>query len=201
MTFSTVSPKPASPNSSNPMSVDVAVALIENRDMFLRVLARRMRNAETAEEVLQQFYLRALSKASDIKQRESIVPWLFRVLSSTLADFYRGQTARRHGEGEYAHTRPESSHEFHMDTESECRCLYQHLPMLKPEYAEVLQRVDLSGDSRGKVAETLGLTTNLVRVRLHRARQALRKVLLTSCEGCEQGFMNCDCAQTGHKPV
>lgn len=129
------------------------------------------------------------------------MPWLFRVLNSTLADFYRGETARRHGEGEYAYTHPESSHEFHMDRESVCRCCYQLFPMLKSEYAKVLQRVDLSGDLRGKVAEALGITTNLVRVRLHRARQALRKVFLASCEGCEQGFMNCECAHTGHKPV
>lgn len=164
MTFSTVLSKPASPNSSNPMSVDVAMALVENRQVFLRVLARRMRSAETAEEVLQQFYLRALSKASEIKQQESIVPWLFRVLNSTLADFYRGERARRHGEGEYAHTHPESSHESNVDTESVCKCFYQLLPMLKPEYAEVLQRVDLSDDSRGKVAEALGITTNLGKV-------------------------------------
>ncbi|CUQ67927.1 RNA polymerase sigma factor [Candidatus Nitrospira inopinata] len=201
MTFSTVLSKPASPNSSNPMSVDVAMALVENRQVFLRVLARRMRSAETAEEVLQQFYLRALSKASEIKQQESIVPWLFRVLNSTLADFYRGERARRHGEGEYAHTHPESSHESNVDTESVCKCFYQLLPMLKPEYAEVLQRVDLSDDSRGKVAEALGITTNLVRVRLHRARQALRKVFLASCEGCEQGFMNCECAHKGNRHV
>lgn len=57
MTFSTVPSKPASPNSSNPLSADVVTALIENRCVFLRVLTQHMRSAETAEEVLQQFYL------------------------------------------------------------------------------------------------------------------------------------------------
>jgi hypothetical protein len=36
------------------------------------------------EEVRQRFYLRAISKASTIKKRESIPQWLFRVLTSTI---------------------------------------------------------------------------------------------------------------------
>ena len=192
---------PASHNPRNPISPDVATILVENRQAFLRFLTRHMGSADIAEEVLQQFYLRAISKASDIKKRESILQWFFRVLRSTLADFYRGETARRQGEGEYAHLQPESLNEFDMGTESVCMCFYQLLPMLQPEYAEVLQRIDLSGDSRAKVAESLGITLNLVRVRLHRARQALRNALLASCKGCEHGFLNCECAHKRNKPV
>lgn len=176
--------------------------LIENRRAFLRFLTRRVGSGDIAEEVLQQFYLRAISKASDIKKRESVLQWFFRVLSSTLADFYRGETARRQGEGEYAHLQPESLNEFNTDTELVCMCFYQLLPMLKPEYAEALQRIDLRGESRAKVAEDLSITLNLVRVRLHRARQALKHALLASCKGCcpEHGFMNCECAHWGRMP-
>jgi RNA polymerase sigma-70 factor (ECF subfamily) len=180
------------------MSPDVAAMLIENRRAFLRFLTRHLGSIDRAEEVLQQFYLRAISKSSDIKKRESVLPWLYRVLNSTMADFYRGETARRQGEAEYARFQPDSLKDD-VDPESICTCFYQLLPMLKPEYSEILQRIDLSGESRAKVAEDVGISLNLVRVRLHRARQALKEALLASCKACcpEHGFMNCECTHGG----
>jgi RNA polymerase sigma-70 factor (ECF subfamily) len=193
VTFSTVRSHPASHNSGNPMNTDVATMLIKNRHAFLRFLTRHVGSRDVAEEVLQQFYLRAISKASGLKKRESILQWLYRVLSNTLADFYRAETARRRGEREYARLQPKLLDEFATDTQSACLCFYQLFPMLKPEYVEVLQRVDLSGDSRPKVAKDLGMTLNSLRVRLHRARQVLRNALLASCKGCEHGFLSCEC--------
>lgn len=184
------------------MNLEVAGILLENRRAFLRFLARRLGSMDTAEEVLQQFCLRAISKSSDIKQRESILRWLYRVLNSTLADYYRAQTARQHGEAEYARLQSALLHEFAAEPESVCTCFYELLPTLKPEYAEVLHRIDLHGESRAIVAMDLGITRNVVRVRLHRARQALRKALLASCKNCcsEHGFMNCECAHGGGMP-
>lgn len=74
-------------------------------------------------------------------------------------------------------------------------CFYQLIPTLKPEYAVVLQRIE----SRAIVATDLGSTLNVIRVRLHRARRALKQILLTSCKDCcpEHGFMNCEGAHGG----
>lgn len=190
-----MSPNHEPRNSRKTITPDVAELLLENRLTFLRYLTRHMGSTDMAEEVLQQFSLRAISKASAIKKPESVLQWLYRVLSSTLADYYRAKTARQHGEAQYAHFQPMFSNEFAVEPETVCMCFYQLLPMLKPEYTEVLQRIDLSGESRAEVAKDLGITLNLVRVRLHRARQALKYALLASCKGCcyEHGFMNCEC--------
>lgn len=176
--------------------------LIENRRGFLRSLTRHMGSTDMAEEVMQQFYLRAISKSSDIKKQESVLPWLYRVLSSTLADYYRAKTARQHGEAEYARLQPTFVNECTVDPQAGCACFYQLIPILKPEYAVVLQRIYLRGESRSIVAEDLGITLNLLRVRLHRARQALKHALLASCKDyCpEHGFTNCECAHWGRMP-
>ena len=75
-----------------------------------------------------------------------------------------------------------------------CTCLYALLPTLKPEYAEILRRVDLLGEPRQQVAAALGVTVNNVTVRLHRARQAIKRALLEWCTTCpEHGFLRCAC--------
>jgi RNA polymerase sigma-70 factor (ECF subfamily) len=149
-----------------------------------------------AEEVLHEFYLRALSKSSDIKKRDSVQQWLYRVLRSTLADYYRAKMASQQGAAEYARLQPTFVNEFTLDPEAVCECFYRLIPTLRPEFAVVLQRIDLRAESRAIVAEDLGITLTLLRVRLHRARQALKHALLASCKDCcpEHGFLNCECA-------
>ena len=180
----------------NPLSLEIGPILIENRRAFLHFLTRRMGTTDMAEEVLHEFYLRALSKSSDIKKRDSVQQWLYRVLRSTLADYYRAKRASQHGEAEYVRLRPTCVNEFPLDPEAVCECFYRLIPTLRPEFAVVLQRIDLRAESRAIVAEDLGITLTLLRVRLHRARQALKHALLASCKDCcpEHGFLNCECA-------
>lgn len=171
------------------------MALIQNRKKFLQFLKQRVGNKELAEDILQQFCMRALYKGGDLKKPGSVVAWLYRVLNSTLTDFYRSEAKRHQREAEYARSQPDHLQEFNVHPETVCMCFYELLPTLKGEYSELLQRIDLKGESHTAVASDLGITVNLVRVRLHRARQALKQVLLMSCcKSChEEGFKNCEC--------
>jgi len=167
--------------------------LIEHRQDFLRMLTQRVGNTETAEEVLQQFYLRAVSRAFDLRQRESIRAWLSRLLSTVLADYARREATRRRQETAYAQHQALTREVPELES-TVCTCLYALLPTLKPEYADILRRVDLLGEPRQQVAAALGVTVNNVTVRLHRARQAIKRALLLSCTTCpEHGFLRCTC--------
>jgi RNA polymerase sigma-70 factor (ECF subfamily) len=75
-----------------------------------------------------------------------------------------------------------------------CACLQRLLPALRPAYANLLNRIDIGGESPASVAKDLGVTPNNLTVRLHRARQALRKGLEESCGICtKHGCLNCTC--------
>jgi DNA-directed RNA polymerase specialized sigma24 family protein len=77
---------------------------------------------------------------------------------------------------------------------SVCACLQRLLPNIRPSYAELLQRVDLQGQSVAAVAQELQVTPNNLTVRLHRARLALRTILEKSCGVCtKHGCLNCTC--------
>jgi DNA-directed RNA polymerase specialized sigma24 family protein len=68
------------------------------------------------------------------------------------------------------------------------------LPTLKPEYSELVQKIDLDGSDPDEVACSLGITRGNLNVRLHRAREALRKSLELSCGACSKhGCLNCTC--------
>jgi RNA polymerase sigma factor (sigma-70 family) len=178
-----------------PVQGSVEAALIANHRDFLRFLVRRLGDADTAEDVLQRFYLRAIDKGSGLQKSESVIAWLYRVLRTTLVDHYRRETTRRRQEADYAQMEILSNEGRDAELESAiCACFEALLPTLKAEYAEILQRVDLQGTPPGDAARDLGLTPNNLRVRLHRARQALKQSLLVSCGVCAvHGCLNCDC--------
>jgi len=199
MTTKKTTPKGVSLSGNPKLDPILRTALIQNRKKFLQFLNQRVGNKELGEDILQQFCMRALCKGGDLKKPESVVAWLYRVLNSTLTDFYRSEAKRRQREAEYARAQPDHIQEFDVNPKTVCMCFYELIPTLKGEYSEILQRIDLNGETHALVATDLGITLNLVRVRLHRARQAMKQALLMSCcKSChEAGFMDCECTHRG----
>jgi RNA polymerase sigma-70 factor (ECF subfamily) len=75
-----------------------------------------------------------------------------------------------------------------------CQCVKRLLSGLPEQYQDVLKQVDLDGVPLKEAASTLGLTTNNLTVRLHRARHRLRTELRRSCKVCSKhGCLDCAC--------
>jgi RNA polymerase sigma factor (sigma-70 family) len=181
-------------------AADAAVrrALIAGHQDLLAFLHRRLGSREEAEEVLQRFSVRALEHASDLRDVHSVRGWLGRILATTIVDHQRGAIRRRRREIAMEQKDLELANQaIAPDLEVDrvvCDCLYKLLPMLKPDYADVIWRADILGEPRDRIALSLGTTLNNVTVRLHRGRQALRKRLEEMCLTCPvHGFLDCRC--------
>ncbi|WP_206455809.1 RNA polymerase sigma factor [Aurantimonas marina] len=194
--------KPVQPNDAYvPVMPVVTAALADHRGEFLRYLLRRLGDRDTAEDVLQNFCLRVVSSSVALRKRESVIAWLYTVLRSVLTDHYRREAARRRREDSYVReqtTLGENPDEIDLE-DIPCECFRELLPALRPDYTEILRRVDLADEPRGKAAANLGITPGNARVRLHRARQALREAMRECCGSCcEHGFNSCTCGDRHH---
>ena len=181
-------------------AADAAVRreLVECHREFLSFLLRRLPDRDAAEEVLQAFMARALERAPDLKEVLSVRGWLGRVLATTIVDHHRRAARRARRE---TVTDPSDLEEMPVEPDAEierqvCFCLYRILPTLKPDYADVIWRIDLLDEPRDRVAVELGITLGNVNVRLHRGRRALRARLEALCLTCpEHGFLDCRCEE------
>lgn len=80
-----------------------------------------------------------------------------------------------------------------METEI-CACVSRLAATLKPEYAEALQAIEVTGTPVKAYAEQKGLSSSNAAVRVFRAREALKKRVIESCGTCaEHGCVNCTC--------
>lgn len=175
-------------------SEDVVARLVGNHRQFLAFLEARLKSRKEAEDVLQAAFIKALEKADTLRDEESAVAWFFRLLRNAIVDVYR----KRAREAKLA---SQDVDELPLDTEIQgevCRCIDSLIPTIKPEYATILRRVELENARLADVAGELSISPNNAAVRLHRARQALKRRLEQSCGTCAtHGCLDCTCGAGG----
>lgn len=108
-----------------------------------------------------------------------------------IVDAYR----RRGVEGKHLETT--DGDELIVEPEDEaivCECFRDLIPTLRPEYADLIQVLELNGESPEAAAKRLSITPNNLKVRRHRARQALRKRLEETYRlRAEHHCLDCTC--------
>ncbi|AKT37416.1 RNA polymerase sigma factor [Chondromyces crocatus] len=169
--------------------------LVENHARFLTFLERRVERREVAEEILQEAFVRGIARGGTLRSGESATAWFYRLLRNALVDHFR----RRGAERRALDTLAEEPEPVEAAPDAEllgvvCACVGSLVGTLKESYAEALQRVDVEGMSVQVYAKEAGITPNNAGVRLHRAREALRKQVVQCCGACAtEGCRDCHC--------
>jgi RNA polymerase sigma-70 factor (ECF subfamily) len=183
------------------MNERVQQVLVDNHRKFLAFLQRRVGSREVAEDILQEAFVRGVQRADSIRDEESATAWFYRMLRNALVDHYRKRgTEARALEGlaaETGTTQPSPDDEL-MGTV--CDCIGSLVETLKDEYAAAIRRVDLGGSSVKDFAAEAGITPNNAAVRVHRAREALRRQVVRVCGTCAtHGCSDCRCKESSGK--
>ena len=182
-----------------PTEPGVLQVLLENHARFLAFLERRVGSRDVAEDILQEAFVRSLEHAQSLQSSESAVAWFYRVLRNSLIDHFRRQGSRGRALEQLAIEAggDDAGADQELETVA-CRCVMSLLDTLKPEYATAIRRVELDGVSVRSYSEEAGITPGNAGVRLHRAREALRRQLVRCCGTClSHGCFDCECGQEG----
>lgn len=189
-------PRPDKPQASADRSVhlSVAQAMFAHRQRLVCSLAAWL-GAADAEDVFQEACLKAIERGGSLRRSESAPAWFDRIVRHAAIDYVRHADAERRVRVAFdldptQGPDPARPHSY----QSACRCGLALVSTLRAPYADVLRRVDLEEEPIAVVAATLRMSANSIRVRLHRARSALRARLLELCGPCAQrGGRSCSC--------
>ncbi len=169
--------------------------LLAIRQSLLGFVRKRIDDPELAEDVLQSALLKAVEKAPGLRDEDKLVPWFYAILRNAITDTYRRRAARPPALELEAAEKVEMEEDAVQDL---CRCMAPLVGSLKPEYREVIESLDLAGDATESLAARLNVTTANLKVRRHRARQALRQRLTETCGACaEHHCLDCSCGRSG----
>jgi RNA polymerase sigma-70 factor (ECF subfamily) len=188
----------ARPGAAAPaLSAVVVDALVANRARFLTFLERRVGGRDAAEEVLQEAFARVLSRGAGARLRDdaAAVAWFYRLLRNAIVDRSRRASAegRTLARLQASDAGGDSATDRAVAGES-CPCLAGLLSTLRPAHERALRSVELAEARLGDFAATEGITPGHAAVRVHRARQALRRRLEERCGACAtHGCRDCAC--------
>ncbi len=141
-----------------------------------------------AEELTQEVFLQAFKNLQHFKGQSSFYTWLYRIACNTCLQFLRKKSRSREtvnyddlAEVEIeGHESPDPLDEI--ERRDLARRLEQALGQLPDSQRMVLVLGPIEGRSYEEIAEILGLTVPVVKGRLHRARENIRRICKTGPE-------------------
>jgi RNA polymerase sigma-70 factor, ECF subfamily len=163
-----------------------------HRDRVYRLALRITRDAQDAEDVLQETFLSVYRKLDEFREEAAFTTWLHRVAAnhalmklrkrrSTIQTTSMDEVGERFDEGGNMPTPGGSWHEVGKLDAAEKRELRERINQAVDELPEIYREVFLLRDveelSTEEVADVVGIGVPNVKTRLHRARLLLREKL------------------------
>lgn len=154
---------------------------------LLSVARRFLPNNEDAQDAVQEAFIQAFRAIGTFEERAQLHTWLHRILVNTALMKIRSR--KRRPEESIDDLLPTFQADGHQTTESRdwsdaiferketAAIVRQAIAQLPDHYRMVLTLRDIEERDTTETADALGTTTTVVKVRLHRARQALRTLL------------------------
>ncbi len=148
---------------------------------------RILRNREEAEDVLQETFLTVINKLDTFDGRSSFFTWVYRIATNAALMLLRKKKIRRANfrdndldpEQMYLSNVVDWSQDptAHIENTEIKQRIDEALATLKEKYKTVFVLRDIEGLSTRETAEILDISEENVKIRLLRARQALRNYL------------------------
>ena len=144
---------------------------------LLGFLTRHAGNADSAQDLLQEVFVKALRQGRGFCALDNPRAWLFRVARNALVDAGR----LRRPSVELPEDLPAQPADERAPVDALDACIARNLPLLGDEDSDIVQRCDLDGQTVRGYAEATGLSLPAAKARLLRARKRLRESLVERC--------------------
>jgi RNA polymerase sigma-70 factor (ECF subfamily) len=154
---------------------------------LLSVARRFLGNNEDAQDAVQEAFIRAYKAIHTFEARSQLHTWLHRILVNTALMKLRER--RRRPTDSIEDLLPSYSTDGHqavasrdwsdavLERKETAAIVREAIERLPDQYREVLVLRDIEEKDTAETAALLGTSSNAVKIRLHRARQALRTLL------------------------
>ena len=154
-------------------------------DRVYRHLYYRVGNVADAEDLTQQVFLKAWQAIDRYKKTASpFLAWLMTISHNLVVDFYRTKKDKTYLDAELTADDSASSPEQIAEARFQQQQLRRAILQLRSNEQQVIMMRFVVGFSYAEVASSLGKSEGAVRVILHRALVALRRILEREREQC-----------------
>jgi RNA polymerase sigma-70 factor, ECF subfamily len=176
----------------------------EFRARVMHYLTRLVGDSD-AEDITQSVMLKVSAALPDFRSDSSLSTWIYRIATNAALDRLRRKTIQppielgvESDEGDVPIATQTASVEKTVIREEMNACIREFIEGLPENYKTVMVLSEMEGFNNDEITAILGVSLDTVKIRLHRAREKLRKDLGAGCsfDRNEDGDLACDRKQT-----
>lgn len=158
--------------------LDVESLWIALHQPLLRFVRRRVPDADQAEDIVQEVFVKISGGLGTLRSDEQVRGWAYQIARRAVADYYRSRPPLEPLPPDIVAPAPEHDPQQAFVR----RCVIPLLDALPPAAREALLLADVQGLSQHDLALRLGLSFSGTRARVQRARARLRALLERCCD-------------------
>ena len=133
-----------------------------------------------ADDLVQETFVRAGEKYSDLRDSSRLSAWIFKIAWNLCNDHFNRASYKKTDEF-HDHISKVRILE-HIEHKQMEECIHDKMERLPDKYKLPLMLFDLEGFTHAEIADILGVSVENAKVRLHRGRKELKKILASECE-------------------
>lgn len=149
----------------------------EQHDQLLAFIKKRIKSKEESEDILQEVFIKILSKIDTLKDSSKLRSWIFQMTRNAIIDHFR----RKKNEELEAEIRDIEDETDENAMNEATGWIGYYVDSLPENYREAVVMYEMKGLSQKEVADQLGISYVNARSRIQRGRQLLKKNLTDCC--------------------
>lgn len=147
-------------------------------------VSSRVKNAQDAEDIVQDVFVKAQLKSYQLKENEKFSAWMFTLTRNSIMDFYRER--KKVMESAIVN----DVEEYNEFNDCVVACLNQLMSTLPSPYKEALELTEKEQLPQKDLAKRLGISYSGAKSRVQRARQMLKEKMDALYEIKTDGYGN-----------
>ena len=149
-----------------------------------KYVAAMTRDDWAADDIVQEVFLKVQRKFETLDDGAKLKPWIYRIARNQCFDHFRKVSASKENqttEDQEIDGIQQPLVQLQLERREMSRCVQNKIDLLPDSKREVIIFFDTMDLSHQEVSDILGIRIGAVKVRLHRARKALKEILNRDC--------------------
>lgn len=147
---------------------------------------------DDAEDLMQEVFIKVFKSIHTFKQESKLSTWIYKVATNTALDHLKssGYRNKRTKTTSLDYVQPlksrinndsDSNIEYNFLTQEMNQCIADYINELQDSYRAIFIMKEYDNFTIEEIADVLGISCENVKIRLHRGRKELHKLLLANC--------------------
>jgi RNA polymerase sigma-70 factor, ECF subfamily len=154
------------------------------------LICKKVNHQDYCHDILQEVYIKVMQNIDKVEKADNQRSYLLRIADNAVTDYFRNRKNKDLKELKDTETLIDKSVAIDKSIQLADCCLRPMIDQLEKNYRDALIFTELEGLTQKQFAHRVGISPANAKIRVHRARQKLKEVIINCCNYSFDKFGN-----------